>query len=187
MVTARLRKAHQWLAFGKPCLTLRCHTSSPLPMLVPLPALPCWPHQAAAASAEAEIISQRSCGNNSCTWPGHGKGQARRWIWVSYFSQGQIKDSSELQEAETHRGQGPAQGHPAPQWQRSSHPKWMWMGRSNGQPLHRAFDPVTALWGTYPRDILTYGWNGDCPASFNIAKFWKLPRWSCSSTRGLIK
>lgn len=103
MVTARLRKVHQWLAFGKPCLTPCCHTSVPLTMLVPLPALPCWPHWAAVALAGAEIISQRSCGNNSCMWLGHGKGQARRRIWVGYFSQGQVKESSVLQETDPQR------------------------------------------------------------------------------------
>lgn len=42
------------------------------PCWSPLPARP-W---AASASIGAEVISQRSHGNSSCAWLGHGKGQA---------------------------------------------------------------------------------------------------------------
>lgn len=90
-----------------------CLTSVPLPMLVPLPALPCWPHRVALASVGAEVILQRSHGNNSSTWLGRGKGQTRRQIWDGSFSQGQGKESTVLMETKTHRGQDLIQGHSA--------------------------------------------------------------------------
>lgn len=68
MDTAWLTKVRRWMVFGKPGLTPCCRNSVPLTPVVPLPVLPCWSHRAAVASGGAEIISQRSRGDNSCTW-----------------------------------------------------------------------------------------------------------------------
>lgn len=125
------------------------HTVPPLrlcPCWSPLPALP-W---AASASIRAEVISQRSHGNRSCVWLGHGKGQARRRIWDSYFSQGQGKESSVPQETETPRGQGLAQGHLAVSCGVFS-PSSMVERKIKRDNHYRGPLLRNALQGTYPR------------------------------------
>lgn len=68
-------------------LTPHCPPLRLCPCRPPPPALP----RAASASGGAEVISQRSHGNRSRAWLGHGKGQARRRIRDSYFPKDKAK------------------------------------------------------------------------------------------------